>query len=200
MRDSAQRYVPFPARLRLGQSPEIGYGLGMKAILHSTIALSLLSLLACASKPPKPKYVDEKNEAKYAQARTIAEPPEKVKRAARAALDQLTRESNPQASDKVQDDENTIYTGWVYAQAKDKYVQYDYNGTPRRKQLAVRHIYGFTIDQTLAGSAVKMNVEEELEQISLKTGEHEGWKRVEADPAAYDLLLRRLRENLRAGD
>lgn len=169
----------------------------MRALLAAAVSVSLLTLLACASKPPKPKYVDEKNEAKYAKARTLAEPPEKVKIAARAVLDQLTRDSNPQAPDKVQDDDDTIYTGWVYGLAKDKYVQYDYNGTPRRKQLGVRRIYGYTINQALAGSEVKMNVEEELEQIDLKNGSHEGWKRVETDPAAYDLLLRRLREEVR---
>ena len=169
----------------------------MRALLAAAVSVSLLTLLACASKPPKPKYVDEKNEAKYAQARTIAEAPEKVMRAARAVLDQLTRDSNPAASDKVQNDDNTIYTGWVYGMARDKYVQYDFNGTPRRKQLQVRRIYGYTVEKTLAGSQVKMNVEEELQQINLKNGEHEGWKRVEPDPAAYDMLLRRLREEIR---
>lgn len=169
----------------------------MKLFAHIAVALSLFSFFACASKTPKPKYVDEKNEAKYAQARTLAEPPEKVMRAARAVLDGLTRESNPQASDVVKAEEDTLFTGWVYGLAKDKYVQYDFNGSPRRKQLGVRRIYGYTINPTLAGSQVKMNVEEEIQEIDLKTGEPKGWKRVDTDPASYDLLLRRLREEVR---
>lgn len=142
--------------------------------------------------------MDEKNEAKFSKSRTLAEPPEKVLRAARNVLDELTKESEPQAPDAVKTEEHTVFTGWVYGQAKDKYVQYDYNGTPRRKQLALRRIYGFTVNPTLAGSQVAMNVEEELQEVDLKSGEPKGWKRVEPDPAAYDLLLRRLREQIRA--
>ena len=167
---------------------------------HLTLFLSVVLLSSCASKAPKPKYMDEKNEAKFAKERTLAEPPEKVLRAARSVLDELTRNSNPQAPDPVKTEDSTVFTGWVYGMAKDKYVQYDFNGTPRRKLLALRRIYGFTISPTLAGSQVDMNVEEEIQEIDLKSGEPKGWKRVETDPAAFDLLLRRLREQVRAGD
>ncbi len=170
----------------------------MKMMKPMILALTAISLAACASKAPKPKYMDEKNEAKFSRNRTLAEPPEKVLRGARAVLDELTKESNPQASDVVKAENNSVFTGWVYGLAKDKYVQFDYNGTPRRKQLSVRRIYGFSVSPTLAGSEVKMNVEEELQEIDLKTGENQGWKRVDTDPAAYDLLLRRLREKVRS--
>lgn len=141
--------------------------------------------------------MDEKNEAKYSQTRDLAHSPEKVMRAARAVLDQLTRESDPQASESVQAAGDSIETGWVYGKAKDKYVRYDYNGTPQRRPLAVRRIYNFIVQESLAGSLVKMKVKEELQQINLKTGKHEDWKKVEADPATYDLLLRRLQEEIR---
>jgi len=170
----------------------------MKMMKPMILSLAVLSLSACASKAPKPKYMDEKNEAKFARKRTLAEPPEKVLRGARAVLDELTRESDPQASDVVKTEGSSVFTGWVHGLAKDKYVQYDYNGTPRRKQLGMRRIYSFTVSPALAGSEVEMNVKEELQEIDLKTGENKGWKRVDADPAAYDLLLRRLREKVRS--
>src|SRR5207248_2089935 len=95
------------------------------------------------------------------------------------------------------DDENSLFTGWVYTPvSRDKYVQYDYNGTVRRKDLAVRRIYGYTISPSLAGSSVEMSVEEEIQDVDLKTGEPKGWKRVEPEKASYDMLLRRLKENL----
>ena len=159
--------------------------------------MAVLSFSGCASKTPKPKFVDEKNEAKYAKSRAFDSPPEKVKMAARAVLDQLTHASEPAASESVKEEENTLFTGWVYGVAKDKYVQYDYNGTPRRKPLSVRRIYGYKIEPSLSGSQVTMSVEEEIQEVDLSSGSPKGWKRMETDPAAFDLLLRRLREQIR---
>src|SRR5688500_4804614 len=107
------------------------------------LSLALLAFTACASKTPKPKYMEEKNQAKFATSHEFAEKPEKVLRAARTVLDELTRSSEPAASDSVKGDENTVHTGWVYSRVSpDKYVRYDFNGAPRRKDLAVRRIYG----------------------------------------------------------
>jgi len=142
--------------------------------------------------------MDEKNEAKFARTRTLAETPEKVMQAAKAVLDELTRASDPQAPDPVKSEGDTVFTGWVYSVSKDKYVQYDYNGTPRRKPLTLRRTYSFSVKPSLAGSEVTMKVEEEIQEIDLKTGESKSWKRMEAEPSAYDLMLRRLREQVRA--
>lgn len=159
----------------------------------------VLTLLAtaCASGPPKPKYVEEKNQAKFATAKELKQKPEAVLLAARAALDELTRASVPQASDTVQSENNSLYTGWVYnPTSKDKYVQYDFNGTMQRKDLAVRRIYGYEVTPSVAGSHVAMSVEEEIEEVNLKTGETEGWKRVKPEQAAYDMMFRKLKEYL----
>jgi hypothetical protein len=160
--------------------------------------VTAFSLPGCAGKAPKPKFVDEKNEAKFAKARSFETSPEKTRIAALAVLDQLTRASEPQASEPVKEEDNSLFTGWVYGVAKDKYVQYDFNGTPRRKPLSVRRIYGYKVEPSLSGSQVTMTVEEEIQEVDLKTGAPKDWKRMEADPAAYDLLLRRLREQIRA--
>ncbi|HEY8280523.1 MAG TPA: hypothetical protein VIH99_12915 [Bdellovibrionota bacterium] len=168
-------------------------------MINRIAALTILSLFtACASQTPKPKYVEEKNQAKYSSSRALAENPDKVLRAARAVLDNLTHESNPPSGESVKgDDDSTVYTGWVYSTSKDKYVQYDFNGSPRRKPLALRRIYGFTVTPGLSGSQVTMNVEEEVQEIDLKSGSAKGWKRVETETAAYDMLLRRLTEKVR---
>ena len=163
------------------------------------IALSLLAFTACASKTPKPKYMEEKNQAKFATSFAFAEKPEKVFRAARAVLDKLSHESNPPIADAIKGDENTVYTAWVYSQAsRDKYVQYDYNGSPRRKDLAVRRIYSYTVTPSLAGSQVALNIEEEIQDVDLKTGQPKDWKRVQTEQAAFDMLLHKLREQVRA--
>jgi len=166
---------------------------------HIITALTFLVTFAACSSTPKPKYVEEKNQAKFATSQAVAEKPEKVLRAARAVLDELTHASIPQAADSVKGDENTVYTGWVYnLVSRDKYVQYDYNGASRRKDLAVRRIYGYTVTPSLAGSQVAMNVEEEVQTVDMKTGEPKDWKRVTAEQASYDMLLHKLREQIRA--
>ncbi len=168
-----------------------------KVILSSTLAL--LFSFGCASKKPKPKYVEEKNQAKFSRSSSLSQEPDQVLRAARVVLDKLTRESSTQASAPVKEEENTIYTGWVYSTAsKDKYVQYDYNGSPRRKDLAVRRIYGFTVSPSLAGSQVALNVEEEVQHVDMKSGEAKDWKRADPEQAAFDMLLRKLKEEIRA--
>jgi hypothetical protein len=164
---------------------------------HPLLTLFVFSLAACASKTPKPKYVEEKNQAKFSSVHELTQKPDDVQLAARRVLDKLTHDSTPQASSAVQSDENALFTGWVYLPAsRDKYVQYDYNGTVRRKELAVRRIYGFTVSPSLAGSSVAMSVEEEVQDLDLTTGEPKGWKRVEAESASYDMLLRKLKEAL----
>ncbi|MGZ3662847.1 MAG: hypothetical protein ACXVCK_22310, partial [Bdellovibrionota bacterium] len=151
------------------------------------------------SKTPKPKFVEEKNQAKYATTQSLSQKPDAVMLAARAVLDKLTRESTPQASDSVKTEENSVYTGWIYGLvSKDKYVQYDQNGTVGHKTLSFRRIYGFTVSPSLAGSQVGMSVEEEVQMVDMQTGEPTGWKRVEPEHAAYDMLLHRLKEALRA--
>ena len=166
---------------------------------HLSVIALLLTFGACASKTPKPKYVEEKNQAKFATTEAIAEKPDEVLRAARAVLDKLTHESSPPASEAVKGDENAIHTGWIYSTAsRDKYVRYDYNGTLRRKDLALRRIYGITVSPSLAGSQVALSVEEEIQQVDLKTGEAKDWKRVDPERAAYDMLLHKLKEQIRA--
>ena len=168
--------------------------------MKNAIAALALTLFfaACAGKSLKPKYVEEENQADYASTKEMSAKPEAVRLAARAALDELSHASSPkQASDAVKADEDAIFTGWVYSPAsRDKYVQYEANGALQRKPLEVRRIYGYEITPSLAGSHVAMSVEEEVQELDLKTGEPKGWKRVDPEKAAYDLLFQKLKEHL----
>jgi hypothetical protein len=167
----------------------------MKNLQHAVAILSLLAFAACSHGPPKPKYVEEKNQAKFGTEKDLHAKPDSVMLAARAVLDRLTQDSEPAASDSVKSEDNEIYTGWVYSPAsKDKYVDFDYNGTVQHKTLAMRRIYGFEVSPSMAGSHVKMSVEEEIQTIDMKTGEPNGWKRVEPEHAAYDMMYRKLQE------
>lgn len=167
----------------------------MRILRQALASFVLLSFAACASGPPKPKYVEEKNQAHFGPEKEIHAKPDAVALAARAVLDRLTQDSTPQASDSVKSEDSEIYTGWVYSPAsRDKYVDYDYNGTVQHKTLAMRRIYGFEITPSMAGSHVKMSVEEEIQTIDMKTGEPNGWKRVEPESAAFDMMYRKLQE------
>jgi hypothetical protein len=163
----------------------------------SIAAILCLALAACAGGPPKPKYVEEKNEAKFSTTKEFTQKPEDVKIAAQSVLDRLTMASMPQASDTVQTDGENLRTGWIYFPAsRDKYVDYDYNGTTRRKELAVRRIFQYTINPSLAGSSVVMQVKEEIQKVDMKTGEPDGWKGVDPDTAMFDMMYRKLKEQL----
>jgi hypothetical protein len=163
-------------------------------ILFSCLGIALL-LPACSS-GPKAKYKQEENTPKFATERSFTESPDTVLRAARAVLDELMHESEPPATGALKGGDESVRTGWVYGIAKDKWVAYDFNGTPRRKRLAVRRKYSYTAVPHLAGTQVTYGIEEELQQIDLKSGEPTGWKNVEPAQAAYDMLAKRLRQKI----
>jgi opacity protein-like surface antigen len=156
----------------------------------------LTAFASCASNPHHAKYAVEKNAPKFANTRSYVEEPSVVRSAARAALDELNHESDPPATGSIKDGD-VLRTGWVYGVSKNRYVEFKANGKPARKELRVRRKYGYGITPSLAGTDVSLQAEEETMQVDLKTGEEKGWKSVETDPAVYDLLARRLTDQLR---
>lgn len=159
-----------------------------------TIALSACS----TSSTQKGKYGEEKNAAKYTSTYDFVESPEKVLRSAKTVLENWTRESDPPTSRAIKEDDTSMETGWIYGQSKDKFVEYKHNNIPRRKTLAVRRKYKYTAVPSLSGSQISLSVEEELEQVDLKSGERTGWKSVDPDPKTYDRMLQKLRTQVRA--
>jgi hypothetical protein len=167
----------------------------MKRIL----ALLFLVTTACASNPYDAHYKQEKNAPKFGNTRSYIEPASGVKLAARAALDELTHESDPPTNGSIKEEnDETLSTGWVYGESKNQYVEYKANGLPQRKALKTRRKYSYSITPSLAGTQVVMEVEEEVMKVDLKTGKDKGWSRNNPDPALYDQMNRLLQEKLRA--
>lgn len=167
----------------------------MKKLLLCLTGFALL-LAGCASNPSKAKYAVEKNAPKFANSRSYVESPDAVRIAARAALDTLNHESDPPVNGTIKDGD-VMRSGWVYGVSKNRYVEFKANGRPGRKELRVRRRYGYGITPSLSGTDVAFQVEEETMQVDLKTGEERGWKSEPTDPAVYDMLARRLTDELR---
>lgn len=170
------------------------YLLGMKKLI---LGLFLMTA-ACASNPYNAKYKEEQNAPKFGNSRSFVEAPEDVLLAARAALDELSQQSDPPATGSLKSSSESVETGWVYSTAKNRYVEYTIAKVPKRKPLRIRRKYSYAVTPSLAGSQVLLNVEEEVMKIDLKTGEEKGWSSEETDPEAYDLLTKRLKEKLRS--
>ncbi|MGE3262425.1 MAG: hypothetical protein AB7K68_11650 [Bacteriovoracia bacterium] len=164
----------------------------MKIISALTV---LLALTACSS-GPKGKYKEEENAPKFATSRSFTETPETILRAARAVLDELSRESSPPSTGALKGNDESVRTGWVYSTSRDKYVEFYFNGSPRRKLLGMRRKYSYTAVPNLAGSQVTFGVEEEIQNVDLKSGEANGWKSVDPSPSAYDLMAKKLRQKI----
>lgn len=170
----------------------------MKYFAQVLGVLSLSALLvSCASNPQAAEYEREKNAPQFGNNRSFVENPQAVLRAARAALDELQRTSEPAVATSLSGTDDSVRTAWVYGLSKDKYLKYKANGLPQRKPLRVRRRYAITATPNLQGSLVVMDVAEESLALDLKTGEEKGWKNEPTDPAVYDLLTRRLKEKLR---
>ncbi|MGZ3694030.1 MAG: hypothetical protein ACXWQO_07505 [Bdellovibrionota bacterium] len=165
-------------------------------LLNSVLALALtLSFTACSG-GPKAKYKEEENTPKFSTGRSFTETPETILRAARAVLDEMNRASEPAVTGSLKGNEESVRTGWVYSQSKDKYVEFQFNGSPKRKILQVRRKYTYTAVPSLAGSQVTYGIEEEIQKVDLKSGEPTGWEKVEPAQAAYDDMAKRLRQKI----
>lgn len=158
-----------------------------------------LIFIACSTQKPA-KMKTETNHPKFANSRSFENSPEDLREAAKRALQELIDRSEPATNATVKEDKdkNQISTGWVYGKSKDKYVEYNFNGVPKRKILNVRRKYTYSISPSLAGAEVNVSTEEEIEKVDLKTGETKGWSKMEPDIATYDDLISRLRQKVRA--
>lgn len=154
-----------------------------------------LSLVSCSS-GPKAKYKEEENTPKFSTGRSFTESPDTILRAARAVLDEMMRASEPPATASLKGNDESVRTGWVYSMSKDKYVEFPFNGTKKRKSLQVRRKYTYTAVPNLAGSQVTYGIEEEIQKVNLKTGEPDGWSSVEPAQYAYDDMQKRLRQKI----
>lgn len=160
------------------------------------LGLICITATSCAGKKTA-QYKEDKS-PQFANSRQFDESPEVVKRAAKAVLEDLSHESDPPAANAVREEGDRVNTGWVYGKSKDKYVEYNFNGAPRRKTLSVRRKYEYNINSSLAGTQVTVAIQEEIESVDLKTGNPTGWKNVAPDQKMVDHLIKLIREKIRS--
>jgi hypothetical protein len=158
----------------------------------------LLVFTGCSGSGEKGRLRTEENRPDFKNSRQFVETPELVIMAARKMLDELAQASNPPITGSIKGNNERVSVGWVYGVSKDKYVEFNFNGVPKRKLLNVRRRTEVNVTPSLAGSQVVFDVEEELEVVDLKTGQPKGWKSVKVDAEYYDTLTRKLRESLRS--
>jgi len=165
----------------------------------ASLFISLLLLNACAQKNIAKEKV-EKNQPKFSSSHSFENSIKEVKSAAEKVLQNYLENNQNPMSDaaKIEKEMNKISVGWVYSEAKDKYIEYKMNGFPKRKTLKVRRKYSFSLNPSLAGTDVEIIIQEELENIDLKTGEFKNWKSVKPDSTQYQKLLLELIDEVRA--
>lgn len=159
----------------------------MKLRFLSLTILSILATIACSSQ--KTATYREAPVPKFSNSRDFVEAPEVLFPLATKILSQRVSESDPATETGIKKDGNTVQTGWVYSKSSDKYLEYSFNGVPRRKELGVRRKLAYTIAPTVAGSIVTVSADEEIEDLDKKTGNRKGWKKVDADRAVFQRML-----------
>jgi hypothetical protein len=71
----------------------------------------------------------------------------------------------------------SLETDWVYSQSRDKYEEYEINGTPRKVYLQTRVKYRAEAKSILGGTEVRVSTEEEVERLK-KDGSSGGYESV----------------------
>jgi hypothetical protein len=91
-----------------------------------------------------------------------------------------------------------LKTDWIYAQSRDKYVEYTVNDHPRRQALQMRVAYEVEAKRVLGGTEVKVGVREEIQKVDSK-GQPSGYRKMsdsEVDTSRQHGLLETIRLNL----
>lgn len=155
------------------------------------IFLLAVLVVSCASQKSA-TYHEDKIPA-YEQSKDFSQKPDVLLPAAKKVLDSLISASDPKADDQtVQQENNTLKTGWIYATSKDKYLVYKFNGMPKRIPLKVRRQINLELSPSIAGSLAKIFIKEEIENLDKTTGQFKSWDGVKTDNAAYQDILSQL--------
>jgi hypothetical protein len=59
-----------------------------------------------------------------------------------------------------------LETGWIYGQSRDKYIEYQVNGSPRKTYLQTRFRYLVTAKSQIGGVTVTVKTKEEIEKLN----------------------------------
>jgi hypothetical protein len=92
----------------------------------------------------------------------------------------------------------TAETDWAYTQSRDKYFEYEVNGTPRKKYLQARMRFVIRAEKKLGAVNVAVRFEEELEKMRTD-GTADGYEASEAvDSSRASELLDRINQAILA--
>jgi hypothetical protein len=88
--------------------------------------------------------------------------------------------------------ERSAKTDWSYGESRDKYVEYQVNGTPRRKNLMTRYRFEVIASRVMGGTDVRIKMDEEIERLK-PNGDSAGWDSVDRpDTSRQGELLDRI--------
>ncbi len=130
------------------------------------LALVLTFLVGCSS----PQPVKTQAYAKLSHQRVFEYDFPKVWKGIEEALrnhkilDRDPKEVNPLELKKLT--ERTLETDWVYGQSRDKYHEYQVNGSPRKVYLQSRFKYFIEAKSQIGGVKVSIKTHEEIEELN----------------------------------
>lgn len=92
----------------------------------------------------------------------------------------------------------TLDTDWIYGQSRDKYQEYQINGTPRKKYLQTRLRYHLEAKKVIGGVQVTVKTDEEIERLN-SDGNPDGYSSSdEVDPSRASELLDKIQNQILA--
>jgi hypothetical protein len=95
-------------------------------------------------------------------------------------------------------DRRTLKTDWSYGQSRDKYEEYQVNGTPRKVWLQERTRYNVDARRVIGGVEVAVTTDEEVERIKSdgSSGGFQGVDKIDSSRAAE--ILDKIANNILA--
>lgn len=87
----------------------------------------------------------------------------------------------------------SLETEWIYGRSRDKYIEVVVNEIPSRKYVQTRFRFRVLADQTIPGTHVRVDLEEEVENLN-KDGSSAGYESTESVDTA---LARELLEKIK---
>ena len=169
-----------------------------KSVNVGVICLGVFIFWTACSSGPK---VKQQEYAKLSNKRTFENPFPTVWRGIELSLhEQKVLERDPEEPTDNSEfelrklDRRTMETDWIYTQSRDKYVEYQVNGSPRKQYLQLRFKYLIDAQKVIGGTDVKVDVREEIEKID-KQGNPDGYdKMAEPDPGRASELLDKINQ------
>ena len=160
------------------------------------VVISAVGLIGGCASSSKTPTVRSQDYASLKNSRTFEYEFPTVWKAIEAAMrNQKIIERNPEEVDALEMRKiakRTLETDWSYSQSRDKYQEYQANGSPRKIYLQTRLKYEIEAKRSLAGTDVVVKTSEEVEKLKLD-GSSAGYETSETpDPSRANEILERI--------